>query len=235
MTVDLNIKIKDLSLAQLEEMKFKCIQCGYWFDYSRAGFMTGISGVKNFSGLKSLVKGKVLEKSSRKEKRRKIIWFKEHGGKIKAAFAGKKCIGVILAGDYYLFPRLKEFKIFPPDFDSIFVGCIYVVPEHRETGVDKRLLIELEKELLVEKVKSIESIGKRLNDDIDKEEYYESHNVPFKFLINNGFYLKKNDPLFPLLRLDMKSIAVNLAEDERLLAKLALKSKVESPIIIRNE
>jgi hypothetical protein len=235
MTVNLNMKIKDLSLAQLEKMEFKCIQCSYWFDYSEAGFLTGFSRVKNFSGLKSLVKGNVLEKSSRKEKRKKIIWFKEHGGKIKAAFTGKECIGVILAGGYYLFPRLKEFNIFPPDFDSIFVGCIYVIPKYRETSVDKRLLIELEKELLAEKVKSIESIGKRLNDDIDEEEYYESPNVPFKFLINNGFYLKKNDPLFPLLRLDMKSIAVNLAEDEKLLAKLALKSKVESSIIIRNE
>jgi GNAT superfamily N-acetyltransferase len=235
MTMDLNIKIKDLSSRQLEIMKFKCTQCSYWFDYSEAGFLTGISGVKNFSGLKSLLKGKVLEKSSRKEKRKKIIWFKEHGGKIKAAFVGKKCIGMILAGNYYLFPRLKEFNVFPPDFDSIFVGCIYVIPKYRETGVDKRLLIELEKELLAKKVKSVESIGKRLNDDIDEEEYYNSPNVPFKFLINNGFYLKKNDPLFPLLRLDMKSIAVDLTEGEKLLAKLALKSKVESSIIIKNE
>jgi ribosomal protein S18 acetylase RimI-like enzyme len=235
MTVDLNIKIKDLSFRQLEEMEFKCARCSYWFDYSKAGFLTGFSRVKNFKGLKSLIKGKVLEKSSRKEKRKKIIWFKENGGKVKAAFAGKKCIGAILAGDYYLFPRLREFNVFPPDFDSIFIGCIYVVPKYREMGVDKRLLVELEKELFAEKVKSIESIGKRLNDDIDEEEYYNSPNVPFKFLINNGFYLKKNDPLFPLLRLDMKSIAVDLAGDEKLLAKLAMKGRAESPVIIRNE
>jgi GNAT superfamily N-acetyltransferase len=235
MTLDLNIKIKDLSLTRLEKIEFKCIQCSYWFDYSQAGFLTGLLRIKNFSGLKSLVKCKVLETNIRKEKRKKIIWFKEHGGKVKAAFAGKKCIGIILAGNYYLFPRFKEFNVFPPDFDSIFLGCIYVIPKYRRTGVDKRLLIALEKELLAEKVKSIESIGKRLNDDIDLEEYYKSPNVPFKFLINNGFYLKKNDPLFPLLRLDMKSIAANLAEDEKILAKLALKSRAESPIIIRNE
>ena len=102
-------------------------------------------------------------------------------------------------------------------------------------GVDKRLLIELEKDLLKEKVKSVESIGKRLTDDIDEEEYNNSPHVPFKFLINNGFYLKKNDPLFPLLRLDMKSIAANLAENRILLGKMALKKEVESPIIIKNE
>ena len=86
-----------------------------------------------------------------------------------------------------------------------------------------------------EKVKSIESIGKRLNDDMDEEEYYESPLVPFKFLINNGFILKKNDPLFPLLRLDLKSIAISFAESRIMLGKMALKKEVESPMIIKDE
>jgi len=232
--MDLNIKVKDLTSRQLEKIKFKCIECSYWFDYERCSFLKELSGIKNFSGLKGLLKGKVFEESSRKEKRKKIIWFSENGGKIKAAFVGEKCIGVILAGNYYLFPRLRDFNVFPPDFDSIFLGCIHIVAKYREMGVDKRLLIELEKELIKEKVKSIESIGKRLNDDIDEEEYNNSPHIPFKFLINNGFYLKKNDQIFPLLRLDIKSIAVDLAESKMLLGKMALKKEVESPIIIRN-
>jgi ribosomal protein S18 acetylase RimI-like enzyme len=38
--------------------------------------------------------------------------------------------------------------VFPPDPDSTFLGCIYVEPEMRGMGVEKRLLIELEKDLL---------------------------------------------------------------------------------------
>ena len=233
--MDLKVTIKNPSPGQLEKMKFKCIQCSYWFNYDKNGFFEELSRVKNFSELKGLLKGKVFEGSRRKEKRKKIILFKEHGGKVKAAFTGRECIGIILAGNYYLFPKLKDFNIFPPDFGSIFLACIYIIPEYRGMGVDKRLLIELEKELIRKKVKSIESIGKRLNDDVDEEEYYESTNVPFKFLIKNGFYLKKNDPLFPLLRLDLKSIAVDMAEEKTLLGEIALKSKAESPIIIKNE
>lgn len=233
--MDLKLIIKNLSCRQLEKMKFKCIKCSYWFDYDKIRFLKELSGVKNFSGLKGLLKGKAFEGHSRKEKRKKLVWFKEYGGKIKAAFAGEKCIGIILAGNYYLFPKLRDFNIYPPDFDSIFLACIYIIPKYREMGVDKRLLVELEKELIKEKVKSIESIGKRLNDDMDEEEYNDSPNIPFKFLINNGFYLKKNDPLFPLLKLDLKSIVVGMAESEMLLGKMALKSKVENPIIIKNE
>lgn len=233
--MDLRITIKNLSCSQLEKIGFKCVECNYWFKIKRNGFFKDLAGVKNLNGLKGLVKGRLFEESSRGKRKKKIISFKENGGKIKAAFADEKCIGAILAGNYYLFPKLTDYNIFPPDYDSIFLACIYIIPEYRETGVDKRLLIELEKDLLKEKIKSIEAIGKRLTDDMDEEEYYNSPNIPFKFLMNNGFYLKKNDPLFPLLKLDMKSIAFNAAEGKVLLEKLALKRKVENPIIIKNE
>ena len=233
--MDLNLNIKDLSVRRLENTKFKCIECNYWFKRDNSGFLKELSKVQSVRGLSSFLKGRLFEGSTRKDKRKEIISFKEHGGRIKAAFVRGKCIGIILAGNYYLFPRLRNFNIFPPDFDSVFLGCIYVISEYRGIGVAKRLLIEIEKDLIKDKVKSIESIGKRLNDDIDEEEYENSPLVPFKFLIKNGFYLKKNDPLFPLLRLDLKSIVSDLAESKTLLDKIVLKKEVRSPVIIKNK
>ena len=233
--MDLNLIIKDLSCKQLEKIEFKCIGCNYWFDCDRINFFKDLSAVRSIRELKGFLKGKLFDKSARKDNGKKIISFKEHGGKIKAAFIGGKCIGIILAGSYYLFPRLKNFDVFPPDFDSAFLGCIHVVSEYRGMGVGKRLLVEIEKELIKEKIKSIESVGKRLNDDIDEDEYWNSPLNPVKFLINNGFYLKKNDPLFPLLRLDLKSIAINFAENQTQLDEMALEREVRSPIIIKNK
>jgi len=233
--MDLNLTIKDLSLKQLEKIRFKCIECDYWFKCDKHSFFKELSKIKDFNGFKILLKSKLFEEVSRKEKRKKIMWFKENGGKVKAAFSGGNCIGIVLAGKYHLFPRLRDFNVFPPDEKSVILGCIHVVPEYSRMGVEKRLLVEIEKELVKEKVRSIESVGKRLNDDIDKEEYNNSPLVPFKFLINNGFYLKKNDPFFPLLRLDLKSIAVSFIENEELLGKMALKEEVRSPIIIKNK
>lgn len=232
--MDLNLIIKDLSCEQLEKIEFKCIECSYWFDCEKTNFLKELSKVQSIRELRGFLKGKLFEESSRKDKRKKIISFKEHGGRIKAAFIGGKCVGIILAGNYYLFPRLRNFNVFPPDFESIFLGCIYVISEYRGMSVAKRLLIEIEKDLIKEKVKSIESIGKRLNDDIDEEEYENSPLIPFKFLIKNGFYLKKNDPLFPLLRLNLKSIVSDFAESKTLLGKIALEKEVRSPIIIKN-
>jgi len=232
--MDLNLMIKDLSCEQLGKIEFKCIECSYWFDCEKTSFFKELSKVQSIRELSSFLKGRFFEESTRKDKIKEIISFKKHGGRIKAAFVRGKCIGIILAGNYYLFPRLRNFNIFPPDFDGIFLGCIYVISEYRGMSVAKRLLIEIEKDLIKDKVKSIESIGKRLNDDMDEEEYENSTLIPFKFLIKNGFYLKKNDPLFPLLRLDLKSIVSDFAESKTLLGKMALKKEVRSPIIIRN-
>src|SRR4030066_532551 len=227
--MDLKLKIKDLSFRQLETIKFKCLDCDYWFDYDEHNFFKELAGVRSFLELEGLFKGKLFKKNSSKmdkNKRSKIIAFKMHGGKVKAAFAGKNCAGIILAGNYYLFPRLRSFNVFPPDFESIFLGCIYVIPEYKGMNVGERMLIEVEKELIKEKVKSIESIGKRLDDDIGEEEYWNSPLISFKFLMNNGFYLKKNDTLFPLLRLDLKSIAVDFALNRTILGKMTLEEEI---------
>ncbi len=234
--MDLNLIIKDLSYKKLEKLDFKCLDCSYWFDRDMTIFFKELFAVRNFHELTGFLKGKLFEKSVReKNNRKKIISFKEYGGKVKAAFMGGRCIGIILAGNYYLFPKLRSFNVYPPDSDSTFLGCIHVIPEYRGMGIGKRLLIEIEKELIKEKVKSIESIGKRLNDDIDEDMYWNSPLIPFKFLINNGFYLKKNDPLFPLLRLDLKSLVIDFAESHLVPDKMALEKEVGSPIIIKNK
>lgn len=230
--MDLNLKIKDLSCEQLETINFKCLDCDYWFNCDEHKFFRELFEVRSFREVEGFFRGRLFEKKSikrDKNDRSKIIAFKMCGGKIRAAFADGKCIGIILAGKYYLFPRLRSFDVFPPDFESIFLGCIYVIPEYRGMNVGERLLIEIEKELIKEKVKSIESIGKRFDDNLDEEEYGNSPLVPFKFLINNGFYLKKNDPLYPLLRLDLKSIAFSF-DLARLVDKIIPKKEAESTL-----
>jgi len=102
-------------------------------------------------------------------------------------------------------------------------------------GAEKRLLMELEKDLLKKNIKAIEAIGKRPDDDIDEDEFENSPLVSFKFLINNGFYLKKNDDQYPLLRLDLKSIAREFSREEISLKKLAYKKAVRQPVIIREK
>jgi len=110
------------------------------------------------------------------------------------------------------------------------------LPEYRNLGVGKKLLMSLEKELIKNNISAIETVAKRFNDDMDIEEYVNSPVIPVKFLIKNGFYVKKNDELYPLLRLDLS--AISMVKDfikTRFAFRNVLSERVEkSPVNFKN-
>jgi len=229
------VNIRGLSAHKLSGINIKCVNCSFWFNYEGGNFLEEISRIESFSDFRRFINGVMVSDGYARDGEKKLAAFVEKGGIVKGAFKNRECIGILIAGKFWLFPKLKSFKVFPPDMDSIFLGCIYVEPGHRDTGIEKRLLIELEKHLLDKRFKAIETIGKRLDDDIDREEYDNSPLIPFKFLINNGFYLKKNDDHYPLLRLDLKSIARRFSLKEASMEKLAYKKTVRGPVAIRRK
>lgn len=233
--MSIKVIIRDLFADKIEKLDIKCIDCDFWFDFRGAGFFEGISGIKNFSEAKDLFHSRLYEKRYGKNNQKKLVTFLNNGGRVKGAFKNRKCIGILIAGKYNLFPKLKSFKVYPPDPMSVFLGCIYVEPDLRGAGIEKRLLMDLEKDLIWQNVKSIETIGKRINDDMYEDEFENSPLVPAKFLINNGFYLKKNDELYPLFRLDLHSIARDFVKEELTLEKLAYKKTVRCPVIIKQK
>jgi ribosomal protein S18 acetylase RimI-like enzyme len=231
--MDLNFTIKNISGDQLETIKFNCANCTFWLDRGSFGLNGGITKSIN---IWELLKSKFFGIRNLDNKNNNYIHsFSRSGGIIKAAFSNKKCIGILMAGKYYLFPRLKLYKIFPPDSESMFLGCLYILPEYRNLGAGKKLLMSLEKDLIVSHVNSIESIGKRLSDDMDIDEYINSPIIPVKFLIKNGFYIKKNDELFPLFRIDLSALSLvkGFLKGSFDLKNLVLKRAVKSPATIR--
>ena len=229
--MNLNFIIKDLSLGQVEKIKIGCLKCKFWFETDKDTLIESIA--KNQAFL-DFLKSKFVEIKSMKNKSEFINFFSRNGGIIKGAFSKRTCIGILLAGKYYLFPKLKNFNIYPPDNESIFLGCLHILPGYKNLGVGKKLLLSLEKDLIKRKIGSIESVGKRLNDDIEIEEYISSPIIPVKFLIKNGFYIKKNDELFPLLRLDLStiSLAKEFLKSRFALKNLALEKVAKRPVII---
>lgn len=228
--MNLNISIKDIGMTDLSRLDIKCFNCDFWFDTSPTSLLEDFYGNSSLLGL---LRSKIFERRSKNIQEGRFLFFKKSGGKIKGAFVRNRCIGIIFAGKYYLFPKIKSFNVYPPDNDSIFLGCIYVKSDYKGMGVGKRLLFALEKDLVREKFNSIETIGKRLNDDIDEEEYRNSPLIPMKFLIQNGFYIKKNDELFPLLRLDLATIERVYMKEKLLSKDICLEKGFGSSLVVR--
>jgi len=227
--------IRDLFIDELKNTGIKCVECDFWFKYYEDSLLNNLSDIKSISDAKEKFKSLFYKQDHEKADQEKLAAIIESGGIVKGAFINKKCAGMLFAGRYDLFPKLKSFRVYPPDPESIFLGCIYADPLQRGFGIKKKLLLELEKDLLKMNVGSIETIGKRNSDDIEDDEFENSPLVSFKFLINNGFYLKKNDRQYPLLRLDLKSIAKSFSAEQLLLEKLIYKKTVRSPAVIREK
>jgi GNAT superfamily N-acetyltransferase len=222
--MDLNIKIKNVGCADFSKFNLKCQNCDYWFKCNKIGLVRELN--KSFK-LLDFLKSKLFEFKSKKNNGNLFGSFIRNGGKIKIAYLNKNEIkGFIIYGNYYLFPKLKEFNVYPPDSSSIFLACMFVEPQYQDFGVGERLLLSVEKDMLNQGKKSLEAVAKRQNDDISEDAYESLHLIPFKFLIKNGFFVKKNDEYFPLLRLDLSTIETVLTEEESLFARLFKKKEL---------
>ena len=93
-------------------------------------------------------------------------------------------------------------------------------------------ILSIEKDSLEQGRKSIEAIAKRQNEDIDEEEFENIHLIPLKFLIKNGFLIRKNDEYFPLVRLDLTTIEKVTEKEQSLFERLFSKRELttRSPI-----
>lgn len=229
--MDLNIKIIDIEFENISKLKLRCQTCTYWFECNR------ISLVKEFQKSPKFLdffRSKLFEIKNRKNHGNEFKTFIRNGGKIKIAYINKNEIkGMVIYGNYYLFPKLKEFSVYPPDNNSIFIACMFVEPQYRDFGAPERLLLSVEKDSLKLGIKSLETIAKRQNDNMSDEEFENLHLIPLKFLIKNGFLIKKNDEYFPLLRLDLTTIETVLSEEQSLFARLFAKKEFSRSTMIK--
>lgn len=227
--MNLNVKIKNIGLKDISSLDFICRGCNYWFECSKVNIFEEFRRYSKFS---DFLRSKLIEIKNNHGK--EFEAFFNSGGKIKIASVNDNEVkGVVVYGNYYLFPRLREFNVYPPDDDSNFIACMFVDPCYRDFGVGERLLLSIEKDSLESGIFSLESIAKRQNDNISDKEYENLHLAPFKFLIKNGFLIKKNDECFPLLRIDLTTIETVLSKKESLFARLFAKKQLSRSTMIK--
>jgi GNAT superfamily N-acetyltransferase len=93
---------------------------------------------------------------------------------------GIKCFGTDLVSD-----------------DAVLLTCLNVQPPARGQGLGRILLQSIEAGLVKRKIKAIEVFTTRGEDHPPG---------PIEFYLQNGFYIARDDPRYPLLRLELKAL-----------------------------
>jgi ribosomal protein S18 acetylase RimI-like enzyme len=85
----------------------------------------------------------------------------------------------------------------PISDDAVYLTCLCVLPYARGKGLGRVLLQSIEASLVKRRIKAIETLAVRNN---------EHPPGPIEFYLQNGFYIAKEDPRYPLLRLELKAL-----------------------------
>lgn len=127
------------------------------------------------------------------ENMRRII--KAWGECGKIVYVGNEALAYAQYGPAEFWKGVDRFLPVKISKDAIFLTCLYVVPHARGKGLGRVLLQSIEAGLVKRKVRAIETFAIRSED-------HPPGSV--EFFLQNGFYILRDHPEHPLLRLDLK-------------------------------
>ena len=174
-------KIAPLSLSNIKDLPQRCRDCAYWVSEQKLPPECGAA--RNESA-----KSEWIASASE-------TW----GQCGSLLYIDTELVACALYGPATAFPQTSHFASGPISADAVFLSCLFVREDMRRHGVAKALLQSIEKTLYTRNVKAIEAIAKTSGtQDL-------SALGPAEFYLQNGFYIKHDHPLYPLVRLDLKT------------------------------
>lgn len=93
------------------------------------------------------------------------------------------------------FPRLARFRSGLVSADAVYLSYCYVVAVRRGFGLGTHLVRAVARTLLGREMRAVEALGDR--------ERADGWVLPASFLGANGFHVVREDPRFPMMRLDL--------------------------------
>lgn len=131
----------------------------------------------------------------KEERLRRIIKVWGECGKI--VFVDGVALAYAQYGPAKFLPGAQRFTAGPVSDDAIFLACLNVVPEARGKGLGRVLLQSIEANLVKRRVKALETYAAR---------GHAYPPGPIEFYLQNGFHIVRDDPYFPLMRLELKAL-----------------------------
>lgn len=134
-------------------------------------------------------------------------WFRrvgsEWGSCGRVATHGDEVLGVIKYAPSGLVPQAATFPAAPLDPNVVLITCIHIRDDARQHGLGRVLLQATLRDLIARGERTVEAFGAARSQSITT-----TPTIGMEFLVRQGFTVSRPDPSFPLMRLDLKSLAV---------------------------
>ena len=198
--------IFNISLSDLNYIPYPCKSCGYWevgINPSKDDRHEGISFYKEEWYSSYLISWGSCGKIMKKSD--KIVGYAQFG--LPVFFKGL----TLCRNSKHL------------DSSALFISCLYIVEEYRGQGFGKELLRSIISESSKKRIRFIETIARRNSS--------ENPAGPLEFYLANGFYIKKDDFEYPIVRLEMRSVLEVTEKVKKILRDIELMAPARAPVI----
>ncbi len=179
-------KLRPLAFSDFARLPAGCAGCVYW----------------ESSGDREPVCGSVCDAEMQS------AWFRrvtdEWGECGRVAFEDDEALGFIKYAPSGYFPQTSVFANPPEDPNVPLIACMHVAPDARHHGLGTVLLRAALRDLAGRGERRVEAYAA-----VDRPAVLEeSPMLGIDFLLRNGFTVSRPDPVHPLLKLDLRSLAL---------------------------
>lgn len=147
----------------------------------------------------------------------------------RIAYENGEPLGFVKYAPGRFFPQVVSMPSGPPDHDAVLIACIHVMREAADAGLGKVLMQAALRDLVSRGEKAVEAYGSSQQIDRDR-----SPLMSVEFLLRQGFSVARPHPVYPLMRLELKSLATWTESVEAVLDALQIplrRERVPAPLV----
>ena len=148
----------------------------------------------------------------------------------RVAYEGDTILGFIKYAPARFLPQSRNFPSGPSSDDAVLLACMHISDDARQRGLGTLLLRAALRDLVVRNERSVEAFASTV-----RTGFAEQPVMGVEFLLRNGFNVLRPHPVYPLLRLDLRSLATWTENLESVLESLRIPARqpgrVPSPTV----
>jgi len=179
-------KLRALTLGDMDRLPSSCASCAFW----------------ESAGERPRVCGAVCDRDLQHAWYRRVS--DEWGECGRVAYEDDEILGFVKYAPSGFFPQAATFRAAPEDQSVPLIACLHIEPDARHHGLGSVMLRAALRDLVGRGERKVEAFGAAKKPEVVDE----SPVLGIEFLLRNGFVISRPDPEYPLLKLDLRSLAM---------------------------
>jgi GNAT superfamily N-acetyltransferase len=143
----------------------------------------------------------------------------------RIAYIDGDALGFVKYAPPRYFPQVRHMAVGTPSDDAVLLACLHVASDARHAGLGKVMLQAALRDLVARGERALEAYGA-----IDPVDRRHTPMITVEFLLRQGFTVVRPNPRYPLLRLELRTLAAWTESVEAVLESIQIPLRVRERV-----